>query len=64
MAFFKCMKYKQDLRTDHEKTSVWTIFGGAERPQKSSNCVSPAKVFVESRAERGSQQKLWFYLSA
>ncbi len=22
------------------------------------------RVFVESRAERGSQQKLWFYLSA
>ena len=34
---------EQDLRTDHEKPSGWTIFGGAERPQKSSNCVSPVE---------------------
>ena len=33
----------QDLRTDHEKPSSWTIFGGAERPQKSSNYVSPVQ---------------------
>ena len=35
---------EQDLRTDHEKPSGWTIFGGAPRPQKSSNCVSPAEI--------------------
>ena len=38
--------YRQDLRTDHEKPSGWTIFGGAPRPQKSSNCVSPDRVAV------------------
>ena len=35
-------KHGQDLRTDYEKPSGCTIFGGAERPQKSYNCVSPA----------------------
>ena len=35
------IQHGQDLRTDYEKPSVWTIFGGAKRPQKSSNCVSP-----------------------
>ena len=44
----------QDLRTDHEKPSGWTIFGGAPRPQKSSNCVSPVyedATFVEAIAQ-------------
>ena len=40
----------QDLRTDHEKPSGWTIFGGAPRPQKSSNCVSPAVVTIATPA--------------
>ena len=43
----------QDLRTAHEKPSVWTIFGGAERPQKSSNCVSPD---TEAIAPSSSQE--------
>ena len=37
---------KQDLRTAHEKPSVWTIFRGAPRPRKSSNCVSPEKIKI------------------
>ena len=58
----------QDLRTDHEKPGRWTIFGGAERPQKSSNCVSPdIVIFIsvqyksccESRAERDSHNNSW-----
>ena len=41
----------QDSRADHKKTSIWTIFGGVERPQKSSNCVSPA---LEQPKSQGS----------
>ena len=45
---------EQDLRTDHEKPSVWMIFGGAERPQKSSNCVSPVEFKVLNSADTPS----------